>query len=232
MCLALDSHNTHVTLYTGERTATIPNTYTTPLTNNSTNIPSTSPTEDNLTIILLLVTGVSIPVLVIVSVIVTITIVAAIVGIKWRKQSTKHNQNTIQETVTYATLMRQEYPGPDASNSPDHHNTMDITYAAVDVSNKCKEEQMEPNSSKCIKNPPYVEETKRQVALEDMYAVVNKKQKKKQNEDTPPVPVYSNIANQEYYNTAASRKGHTMEYEEIPPQIPPHAHSRKAIQTS
>ena len=105
---------------------------------------------------------------------------------------------------------------------------MDITYTAIDVSSKCKEEQMEPNNSKSIKNPPYVEETKRQVALEDMYAVVNKKQKKKQNEDTPPVPVYSNTANQEYYNTAAMRKGHVMEREEMPPQIPPHAHSRNA----
>ena len=35
-----------------------------------------------------------------------------------------------------------------------------------------------------------MKETKRHVALEDMYAVVNKKQKKKQNEDTPPVPVF------------------------------------------
>ena len=64
-----------------------------------------------------------------------------------------------------------------------------------------------------------------------MYAVVNKKQKKKQNEDTPPVPVYSNTANQECYNAAAMRKGHAVEHEEIPPQIPPHAHSRKAIYT-
>jgi hypothetical protein len=187
-----------------------------------------SSTEENLTIIIvLLVTGVSVPLLVIVSAVLIITIIA-VVGIKWRKYI-KRNQNTEQETVTYSTLMRQKYP--DASNSPNHHG--DIIYTAVDVSNKWKEEQMVPNDN-ITKNPPYMEEIKRQAAIEDMYAVVNKQQKKKQNEDTPPPPpaVYSNTADQVYYNTAAVREGHTVEDEEIPPQIPPHAHSGKAIQTS
>jgi hypothetical protein len=122
--------------------------------------------------------------------------------------------------------MRQEFP--DASNSPNHHK--DVIYTAIDVSNKWKEEQMVPNDN-ITENPPYMEEAKKQVAIEDMYAVVNKQQKKKQNEDTPPAPpaIYSNIADQVYYNTAANRKEHAVEDEETPPQIPPHAHSRKPI---
>jgi hypothetical protein len=114
--------------------------------------------------------------------------------------------------------MRQEYP--DASNSPNHHKN--IIYTDVDVSNKWKEEHTVSNDNNI---PPYMEETKRQVAIEDnMYAVVNKQQKKKQNEDTPPAPpaIYSNTADQVYYNTAAAvRKGHAVEDEETPPQIPP-----------
>ena len=38
-----------------------------------------------------------------------------------------------------------------------------------------------------VKNPPNSEETKRRVALEDMYAIVNKQQKKKHKEDTLPI---------------------------------------------
>ena len=128
-------------------------------------------------------------------------------------KSTKHNQDKKHETVTYyATLMREEQP--DALNSPNHH--MDIIYITVDVNNKRK---ATPN----IKNLPYLEEKKRHVALEDMNAIVNKQQKKKQNEDSPPIPVYSNTVDGVYYNAAAIRKEHTVEYEEVAPQMPPHA---------
>jgi hypothetical protein len=228
VCLALDAYNVHITLYTGERIATTLDTYTTPLTNISTNeinIPSTNSTAENM-IILLLVTGVSIFLLVIVSVLAVLTTtIIAVVGLKWRK-SIKRNRNTEQETVTYSTLMRQEYPDASTDDSPNHHE--DIIHTAVDVSNK---EQMVSNDNNITKNPPYMEETKRQVAIEDMYAVVNKQKKKKQNEDTPPPPpvVYSNTADRVYYNTAAIRKGHAVEDEETPPQIPPHANNRKPI---
>ena len=70
---------------------------TTPLTNNSTDvpnfIPSTSATEEQLTI-LLLVTGVSVPLLVVALVVVIITIIT-IVGIKWRNlPNTTKTKNT------------------------------------------------------------------------------------------------------------------------------------------
>ena len=59
---------------------------------------------------------------------------------------------------------------------------------------------------------------KKQVALKDMYPVVNKQQKKKCKEDT--LPTYSNMDKGVYYNTI--KKEHNMEDEEVAPQIPPH----------
>ena len=56
---------------------------------------------------------------------------------------------------------------------------------------------------------------KKQVALEDMYAIVNKQQKKKCNEDTLP-----NTVERVYYN--AVKKECALEYEEVAPKIPPY----------
>ena len=156
---------------------------TIPLTNKYTNIPNTNSTEGKL-IELFLVTGVSVLLVVVVLAVVTITVIAVVGGTKCRKSTKQnHTQNTEQETVTYATLVRQECP-EDASNSSNHH--IEIIYTDVDpINNKRKE----------MPNTPYMEEKKRRVALEDMYVVVNKRQKKKQNEDNAP-PVYQYIPTQ------------------------------------
>ena len=119
-----------------------------PLTNKYTNIPNipnTNSTEGKLTEFFL-VTGVSVLLVVVVLAIVTITVIAIVGGAKWRKSTKQnHTQNTEQETVTYATLVRQEYP-KDASNSPNHHT--EIIYTDVEAINKRKE----------IPNTPYMEE--------------------------------------------------------------------------
>ena len=73
-----------------------------------------------------------------------------------------------------------------------------------------------------VENPLNSEEKKRQMVLEDLYAVVNKQQKKIQNKDAPSAQ--SNTVDGVYYNTAAVTKGHAVgvDDEEIAPQIPPY----------
>ena len=74
----------------------------------------------------------------------------------------------------------------------------DVVYAVLDESEtitciaygKTKKEGQMKEDKQNVKNPPNSEETKRWVALEDMYAVVNKQQKKKHKEDT--LPIHSN----------------------------------------
>ena len=69
-----------------------------------------------------------------------------------------------------------------------------------------------------VKNPPNSEDMKKQVGLEDMYAVVNKQQKKEHKEDTPTT--HSNTDERVHYNTV--KKECALEDEEEAPKIPPH----------
>ena len=200
-----------ILLDTGEMMATIPlnSTNIYPSTSN-TNFPHTNPSEETLT---LLVAGISTPLLVVALAVMIITVIA-IVWIKGRK-STKslHNHDTEQQDGSYATLTRQEYPDI-TSNYP-----MDVLYAVVDMNSQGERGQM-VQAEQNAENPPNSEEKKGRIALEDLYAVVNKQQKIKQlNQDAPPTQ--SNTVDGVYYNTAAIRKGHAVEDEEIAPQIPP-----------
>ena len=198
---------------------------TTLLTNNTcsstsnTTFPPTSPShEETLT---LLVAGISTPLLVVALAVVIITIIATIIWTKGRKSTENvHNQDTEQqlEDRPYATLTRQEYPDI-TSNHP-----MEVLYAVVDMPEKSQGEeagQLMKQDEKNVENLPNdsVEE-KSGVALEVMYAVVNKQEKKKQRGDTPPAQ--SNTVDGVYCNTAAIRKEKAAEYEEVAPQIPPH----------
>ena len=161
-------------------------------------------------------TEISTPLLVIVLAVVIVTITGIyMVWIKPRK-STNHNQDTEQQDGSYATLMRQQLDV--TSNHP-----TDVVYAVLDESEtiaciaygKTKKEGQMKEDKQNVKNPPNSEETKRQVVHEDMYAVINKQQKKKPKEDTPLT--HSNTNERVYY-----KKEHVMEGEEVAPQIPPH----------
>ena len=90
---------------------------------------------------------------------------------------------------------------------------MDVLYAIVDVDKLGEEGEMNLEEQ-IIESPTNPEEKKRKVALEDLYAIVNKEHKKKQNEDAPPAE--SNTVDGMYYNTVAIRN------EEVAPQISPH----------
>ena len=191
-------------------------TATTPLTRNSTynyssTSPSTNPSEENLTS---LVAGISTPLLVIVLVVLAIVTTIAVVWIKKRKatKNVHHNHDTEfeEQDGSYTTLTRQEYPDITIDYPTD------ALYAVVDMNKQGEEREMK----QVEENPPIPVEKKGQVALEVLYAVVNKQQKKKQNEEIPPAQ--SNPVDGEYYNAAAIRKAHAVEDEEIPPQIPPH----------
>ena len=188
----------------------------TPLTrnsiyNNSSTSPNTNPSsEENLT---LLVSGIATPLLVIALVALAIVTIMAIVWIKKRK-STKnvHNEHDTEfeeQDRRYATLTRQEYP----DITIDHPT--DALYAVIDMNKQEQEREMKHDE----KNPPIPVEKKGQVALKDLYAVVDKQQKKKQNEET--LPALSNPVDGVYYNAAAIRKAHAVEYEVPVPQIPP-----------
>ena len=152
---------------------------TIPLNSNSTNIysstsntnfPHTSPSEETLT---LLVAGISTPLPVVALAVVIITVIA-IIWIKRQKSiKSMHNQDTEQQDGSYATLTRQEYPRI-TSNHP-----MNVLYAVVDIDKHGEEGQMKQDEQNS-ENPPNPEEKKRQVALEDLYAVVHKQHKKKQ----------------------------------------------------
>ena len=198
---------------------------TIPLTGNSTNIysstsntnnfPQTNPSKGTLT---LLVAGISTPLLV-VALAVVIIIIIVVVWIK-RQTSTNKGQNSNQDTEQqdglYATLTRQEHPDI-TLNHP-----MDVLYAVVDMDNQGEGRDEVNLDKQIIESPPNSEEKKRQIALEDLYAVVNKQHKKKQFENKDAPPAQSNTVDGVYYNTAAIRKGHAIEDEEIVPQIPPH----------
>ena len=162
----------------------------------------------------MLVAGISIPLLIALAVLVSVTIIVTI-WIKKRKATKNvHNHDTEfeeQDGLYYATLTRQKYPDITLN-----HPT-DALYAVVNKNKQGEEGQMKQDKA----NPPIPVETKRQVALEDLYAVVDKQQKKKQNEETPPAQSNSTV-DRVYYNTAAIRKEQAVEDEEIPPQIPPH----------
>ena len=121
---------------------------------------------------------------------------------------------TQNNKMDHATLTRQGYP----NNTLNH--PMDVLYAAVDMKSQGKGGQM-VQAEQNVENLPNSEEKKRQIALEDMYAVVNKQHKKKQNQDVPPTQ--SNTVDGVYYNTAAISKGHAVELEdeEVAPQMPP-----------
>jgi Na+-transporting NADH:ubiquinone oxidoreductase subunit NqrC len=162
---------------------------------------------------MLLVAGISTPLLVIALVVLVIVTIMATVWIRKRKATKNvHNHDTEQQDgIHYATLTRQEYPEI-TSNNP-----IEILYAVVDMNKQGEEGEMKRDEE----NPPIPEDKKRQVALEDMYAVVNKQQKKKQNEDTPPAQS-DTVDGVDYNNIAAIRKEHAVEDEGIPPRIPPH----------
>ena len=200
---------------------------TIPLTNNSflstSNIsfPSTSSTEEKL---ILLVTGISVPLLVVALAVVIITILA-IIGINKRK-STNQNQDTEQqvEDGSYAILMRQKQP-----NVTSNHPT-DVVYAVVDKSktiacilcDKTKKEVQVQQDKQNVKNRPNSAEKEKQVALEDMYAVVNKQQKKKCKEDT--LPTHYNTVEGVYYNTVKKEV-------EVTPQMPTlHTELKSSVQ--
>ena len=172
--------------------------------------PSKNPSsEEKLTS---LVAGVSTPLLVIVLVLLAIITIMAIVWIKERKATKNvHNHDTEfeEQDRRYTTLTRQEYPDITLN-----HPT-DALYAVVDMNKQKQEREMKHDE----KNPPIPVEKKGQVALKDLYAVVDKQQKKKQNEETPLAQ--SNPVDGVYYNTAAIRKVHAAEYEVAVPQIPP-----------
>ena len=197
---------------------TVVTTAATLLTSNSTrynysNIsPSKNPSsEKKLTS---LVVGISTPLLVIVLVLLVIVTIMAIVWIKERKATKNvHNEHDTEfedQDRQYETLTRQEYP----DITIDH--ATDALYAVIDMNRQGEERETKHNEE----NPPIPVEKKGQVALKDLYAVVDKQQKKKQNEETPPA--LSNPVDGVYYNTAAIRKEHAAEDEEIPPKIPPH----------
>ena len=152
--------------------------------------------------------GVSTPLLVVALAVVIITIIA-IVWIK-RQKSTKgvHNHDTEQQGGSYATLTRREHADI-TSNHP-----MDVLYAVIDM-NKQGEEGQTMQGEQIVENPPNSEEKKREIALEEMYAVVNKQQKKQQT-----IPVYSTTVNSLHYNSVKMECA--VEYEEVAPQIPPH----------
>ena len=185
--------------------ATIPltsNSYNIYPSTSNTNFPHTSTSEETLT---LLVAGISTPLLVVALVVVIITIIAT-VGIKWKTSTNKgqnSNQDTEQQDGLYATLTRQEHPDI-TLNHP-----MDVLYAVVDMNSKGEEEQMKQAYEQNAERPPNSEEKKRQMALEDLYAVVNKQQKKKRNKDAPPAQ--SNAV-----------EGVYAVEDEVAPQIPPH----------
>ena len=193
---------------------TVVMTAATPLTSNSTynyyssTSPSTIPSEQKLTS---LVAGISTPLLVIALVVLAIVTIMAIVWIKKQKDTKNvHNHDTefVDQDRRYATLTRQEYP----DITIDHPT--DALYAVVDMNKQGKEGEVK----EVEENPPIPVEKEGQVALEVLYAVVNKQQKKKRNKETPPAQSNPGV----YYNAAAIRKEHTVEDEEIPPQIPPH----------
>ena len=190
---------------------------TTPLTRNSSyNYSSTSPSTNPEKLAMSsfnLVAGISTPLLVIALVALAFVTIMAIVWIKKRK-STKnvHNEHDTEfeeQDRRYATLTRQEYPDITLN-----HPT-DTLYAVIDMNKQGKEREMKHNEE----NPPIPVEKKGQVALKDLYAVVDKQQKKKQNEEIPST--LSNPVDGVYYNTAAIRKVQAAEYEVAVPQIPP-----------
>ena len=187
-------------------------------TSNSTNINYSSTFPDHVTNpsaapSTLLVVGISTPLLILALAVLIITIVAII----WtkRRKSTKsiHNLDAEQLAAPRSTLTRPEHPDI-TLNHP-----MDALYAVVDVGSQGedgKRVQNEPN----VENLPNSEEKKGQVALEDLYAVVNKRQKKKQNENTSPAQ--SNTATVERVYSNIKKLKQAAEEEEIAPQIPPH----------
>ena len=193
-------------------------TATTPLTRNSTynyslsTSPSTNASsEEKLTS---LVAGISTPLLAIALVGLAIVTIMAIIWIQKRKATknahNKHDTEFEEQDRRYATLTRQEYPDITLN-----HPT-DALYAVIDMNKQGEEREMKHDEE----NPPIPVEKKGQVALKDLYAVVDKQQKKKQNEETPPA--LSNSVDGVYYNAAAIRKAHAAEYEVAVPQIPPH----------
>ena len=193
-------------------------TATTQFTSNSThnnsltNIsPSTNPSSgEKLTS---LVAGISTPLLAIALVGLAIVAIIAIIWIKKRKATknvhNEHDTEFEEQDRRYATLTRQEYPDI-TSNHPTN-----ALYAVIDMNKQGEEREMKHDE----KNPPIPVEKKGQVVLKDLYAVVDKQQKKKQNEETPPAQ--SNPVDGVYYNAAAIRKAHAVEYEVPVPQIPP-----------
>ena len=146
------------------------NTYSS--TSNTTFLPPSPSHDETLT---LLVAGISTPLLM-VALAVIITIVVAILWTKGRK-STKnvHNREAVeQDDGPYTTLTRQEYPDI-TSNHP-----MEVLYAVVDMpeNSQGEEGQLMKQDEKNVESPPNSDETKRGVALENLYAVVDKQQKK------------------------------------------------------
>ena len=127
-----------------------------------------------------------------------------------------HNQVIEQQNRPYSTRTRSEYTDV-TLNDP-----MDALYAAVDMDKHEQEEEGKMmQEEKIVEYPPNQEEKKRGIALENLYAVVNKQQKKIQNKDTPPAQ--SNTDDKVYYNTAlAMRSGHDDVHDEkASPQVPP-----------
>ena len=203
-------------LHTGEMTEPTSHSTNIYLSTSQSISPDTSPSAVPLT---LLVAGISTPLLILLLALAVLII--TIIAIAWikRQKSTKnvHNQVIEQQNGPYSTLTRSEYTDV-TLNDP-----MDALYAVVDMDKHEQEEEGKMmQEEKIAENPPNQEEKKRGVALEDLYAVVNKQQKKIQNEDTPPAQ--SNMDDKVYYNTAlAMRSGHDDVHDEkAAPQVPPH----------
>lgn len=202
-------------LYTGEMMESTSNSTNTYLSTSQSDFPDTSPSAVPLTLLVAGIISTPLLILLLALAVLIITIIA-IVWIK-RQKSTKivHNQVIEQQNGPYSTLTRSEYPDV-TLNDP-----MDALYAVVDMDKHEQEEEGKMMlEEKIVENPPNQEEKKRGVALEDLYAVVNKQQKKIQNKDTSPAQ--SNTDDKVYYNTAlAMRKGHDDVHDEkAAPQVP------------